>query len=146
MAQLVDDDQRPDREQEGDDDEPERGLGKHQAAISLISPSANALASRSMSITSAMDWGAGTLIRLTASSTVRTMSRKPMRRARKAATATSLAALRTIGADPLASRALLAARRAGKRSRSGCSKDRVAIFARSSLSAGVSIRSGQASV
>ena len=57
-----------------------------------------------------------------ARSTVPAISAKPMRRPRKAATATSLAALRTIGAAPPASSASRASRKAGKRPTSGFSK------------------------
>ena len=50
------------------------------------------------------------------------MSRKPIRRARKAATATSLAAFSTIGANPPRTRASRARRSDGKRPESGRSK------------------------
>jgi len=67
-----------------------------------------------------------------------------MRRSRKADTATSFAALSMVGADPPVRKTSRAKRSAGKRSGSGASKVNEASRARSSRSAGVSIRSGQA--
>src|SRR5215213_5562466 len=80
-----------------------------------------------------------------ASSTILTMSVKPSLPSRKCATATSFAALSTVGAAPPFSSASRARRNAGKRSMSGFSKSRRAIADKSKRSAGVSIRSGQAS-
>ena len=76
---------------------------------------------RSMSMTSAMDRGAAAARSSQRFLNGATMSRNAIRPARKAATATSLAALRTIGAAPPASSASRASRSAGKRSRSGAS-------------------------
>ena len=68
-----------------------------------------------------------------------------MRRARKAATATSLAAFSTIGASPPSASASRARRSAGKRPESGGSKVSGARLARSSRAAGPSMRAGQPS-
>ena len=62
--------------------------------------------------------------------------------ARKASTAISLAALSTVGRLPPAFMQSMATRRAGKRTKSGRSKDRDPMAARSSLRTFVSTRSG----
>src|SRR5690606_8030759 len=72
------------------------------------------------------------------------ISRKPIRRSRKAWTPTSLAALNTAGLQPPACRAPRASSRAGNRSGSMASKVSWAWAARSSLGAGHGSRSGQA--
>src|SRR3990167_6861362 len=77
-------------------------------------------------------------------SMIRAISGKRMRRSRKAATATSLAALSMAGAVPPASAACRARRRQGKRCSSGAWKSRRATANRSSGATPESIRSGQA--
>ena len=120
--------------------------GHHYALIvDLVEDVVEAL-SDTTPVRAAMERGWVASVRASASSTVRMMSRKRIRRARKEATASSLAALSTTGEAPPASSASRATRNAGNRSRSGASKDREPICARSSLSTGVSIRSGQANV
>src|SRR5215470_17833037 len=72
------------------------------------------------------------------------MPQNPSRPAINSPTATSLAALSTVGAEPPAASAARASPSAGKRVRSGSSKLKLAAPARSSRGAGVAIRTGQA--
>ena len=69
-------------------------------------------------------------------STSAAMSRKPMRRARNASTATSLAAFRMVGAPPPARKASRARRRRGSGRSSGAAKSSRATAARSSRGRG----------
>ena len=69
-------------------------------------------------------------------STIAAISRKPISPARNRATATSLAALRTVGAAPPARKAARAKRIAGNRSASGASKVNVPIWAKSNRAHG----------
>src|SRR6185437_211215 len=105
MAELVEEDERPERADEGDEHEPERRLREHQWQLSLINASAWDRVVRSISNTSSIVRGAGASPRWSASSTSAAISAKPSRPARKPATATSLAALSTTGAAPPASNA-----------------------------------------
>src|SRR6185312_7590068 len=145
VAELMEEDERSQRANERDEDQPERRVGKHQWQLSVISASTRERAARSTSITCSMDAGAGSSDCCSARSTHGAISAKRSRSARKAATATSFAALRTIGAAPPASSAWRARFSAGKRQRSGFSKSSLEMAARSSRCAGVSIRCGQAS-
>src|SRR5262249_22038701 len=128
VAELVDEDQRPDDGEKGQDREKEGRTA--QAWIFPVSAAATLRASPSISSTASMDVGAGGSKRASTSPTREAISRKPSRLSRKEATAISLAALRIAGLAPPAARASRARRSAGKRSRSGASKARAPIATR----------------
>src|SRR4051812_50161193 len=110
MAELVEEDERPKRADECDEDQPEGRLREHQRQATFIDDSTRSRVVRSISSTSAIDCGAAKLPWQIASSTVSAMWVKRIAPSRKLATAISLAALRTIGAAPPASRASRARR------------------------------------
>src|SRR5438045_9696508 len=115
----MEEDERAQRANKTEDDQPEWWLGKHQCAPAFISVLAQSRVERSISSTSPIERGATKSASTSASWTTFTMSGKRIAPARKLATATSFAALRTIGAAPPRSTASRASRNAGKRTRAG---------------------------
>src|SRR5690606_7139489 len=144
VAIFVDEDQRPDDQQEGEDGEKE--AGRVQDRYFRAASAASSLALRSTSSTSSIAVGAGRSHAASTAPTTEAISRKPIRLSRKDATATSFAALRMAGRAPPATSASRARPSAGKRVASGASKSSRPSSTRSSRAHGVSMRSGQASV
>src|ERR671913_974935 len=130
MSHLGNEHERPQRADERYEDKPDWRLRKHQAQRSSMSRVTLLRTSWSISNTSSMDCGRGLSFCWRALSTSRAMSENLIPPSRKLATAVSLAAFRTAGAEPRASSASRARRSAGKRSRSGSSKSRRDMAAR----------------
>src|SRR4029079_1007028 len=109
VAELMKEDERAERTDECDQDKPQWRLRQHQCHSSVIDASTRVRVVRSISSTSAIDWGAARADSASACSTARAISGKRIRPLRKPSTATSFAALSTTGAAPpacLASRAM----------------------------------------
>src|SRR5204862_1488433 len=141
VAKLVD-------ENEDANDDDERYDGGHSdflPARAATARSTRRRVSASMATQASMDSSSPAGTSTSASSMSSGMSVNAMRRARKAATAISFAALSTTGAAPPCSRAWRANRRHGKRAGSGSKKVSWPTRARSRRAAGVGRRSGYVS-
>src|SRR5262249_55485463 len=115
MTELMDEDQRPDHEQEACY-RPDKTANCRHAAILCITWTAFWRASASIATTSARVCREDGPYCARTCSTTAAISRKPICPLRNAATAASFAALRIAGRAPPSARAALAIARAGKRS------------------------------
>src|SRR6266550_1071366 len=162
MAKLVNEDHERDDEQKGrkTNAHPGQETGDHirhthlysssnggaQAAATPDASRALARVAPSSARTSSSVSGARPLISRanarSVRSTVRAIPRKPMRRPRNCSTATSLAALRMVGAAPPICKQTLASCRQGKRAKSGFSKVSWVNSAKSKRREGEAMRRG----
>src|SRR6476469_6066074 len=100
MAKLVEEDERAERTNEREQDEPKRRMPNHQSQLAFKADSTCSRVMRSISSTCSIDCGLTVSARCSASSTISEISVNRTDPARKRATATSLAAFSTIGVDP----------------------------------------------
>src|SRR5262249_51789762 len=115
MAELVNQDEDPDDDDEGED-------SRHDVSAprpASIARWTNRRVSASTATHASIEARSPVLEAFSASSISSAIALKPMRRSRNAATATSLAALRTTGAELFESSAARASRRHGNLSKSG---------------------------
>src|SRR3546814_14776054 len=123
MAQLVNEHERADHRHEHYGGEEQSWLRQeiHQQCLSRTNASARLLASRSQASTSSSAATSWTPTLASVCSTTDAISRNPRRPAKKAATATSLAAFNTVGHEPPLTTACRASHSAGHLVSSGAS-------------------------